>query len=443
MITQYGEYTGTLFSMIVYKHLLEFRRKMEDTRVRTEIFLHENALRTLLGKNFDFVHDSAAVLNALNGITYKGFKIKKINWNSITKMPNVFSPAMKFLKSVHDDLNACSKVATTISRTVADSLVGAVFFDNMFNQFNAWSKIDTSMPNYKDTPTYQARAGQYAALKARVKNLIVHLPRVGMDISDEARFDRLWAKMEDILDVSLVTGNVFSSSNYPDKNFNTFMRAYFDFMQSFLRMKPIDALRQAWMPDPTTRAEPFASALQQAILTKDFSEYHHLIRFWEQGMQNMVPLIQFDMQRVPLMFKVDEMHRIGNWHVTKVTSMLPEGPTGPITYYMAFRADRGADIHEFGVRVFTTWGTLQDKNDPTVTYQGWARPNEQQQAQLEALLAMSPSTPVDIQERINMLNEIMTPGTQDYVPWTTFISQENDGADPPHATASFADLLIK
>jgi len=71
-----------------------------------------------------------------------------------------------------------------------------------------------------------------------------------------------------------------------------------------------------------------------------------------------------------------------------------------------------------------------------VTYDGWAMLDPRTLgARMEALLAMAPSD----QRRIPLLNRIMDPLSNDYIPWTTFISQDTDGAG--HATGSFVDII--
>ena len=150
--------------------------------------------------------------------------------------------------------------------------------------------------------------------------------------------------------------------------------------------------------------------------------------------------MQFEHLRLQSMFNVaGPVQRIGDWHVAKIRHEFVHPDIGPIEYHVAFRAGADADIFTSGVRVFTTRGTLADQDDPSVTYPGWAKLNDDQEKLMNELLAKPTSTPAEIQERINLLNAIMTPGTDQYIPWTTFISQDTDSTG--HPTSSLVELI--
>ncbi len=223
------------------------------------------------------------------------------------------------------------------------------------------------------------------------------------------------------------------------------MSAYFAFIEDFLGIwskldntgKVATSLHEQ---SGTRRAQAISSAITRGMEMRVFGGGQaSLLRWWSEDIRAHVPLVQFEHLRLLSMFNVAEhVQRIGDWHVAKITNELVHPDIGPIEYYVAFRAGADADLFTSGVRVFTTRGTLADKDDPGVTYPGWAMLDPRTQgAQLDTLLAMSPND----QRRIPLLNSIMDPSSNDYIPWTTFISRDNDGANPPNPTGSFVCLI--
>ncbi len=224
------------------------------------------------------------------------------------------------------------------------------------------------------------------------------------------------------------------------------MSAYFAFLEDFLGIwskldntgKVATSLHEQ---SGTRRAQAISSAITRGMELRVFGGGQaSLLRWWSEDIRAHVPLVQFEHLRLLSMFNVAEnVQRIGDWHVAKITNELVHPDIGPIEYYVAFRAGADADLFTSGIRVFSTRGTLADQDDSSITYPGWAKLNDAQEKLMNDLLAMDISTPERRQDQINALNAMMTQGTNDYIPWTTFINPDTDGTG--HTTSSFVDLI--